>query len=317
MFVQNEDYSIYVTRGDSCDIVVDHSLKIGDVVRFKVTRKKDCNTVMLQRDFVADKANTITIHLDGAETKLGEVISKPTDYWYEVELNPDTDPKTILGYDEEGAKILRLYPEGKDVDGDDIQVVGAKTLQELVDYALAEAKASGEFKGDPGHTPIKGADYWTEEDIEEIKSGLNETVLGDIETALDTIIAIQEELINNGGGSGEDEGSYCPNCGEFTGEGPCPNNCYELEQTFYVDGEYYTYYSGMTWEDFINSGYNKTVTCSDCGSKNKLAYTDGDSVYFLIGACCGIGHVTLYYDENHEIPVHLTAGIVGEHSYYY
>lgn len=189
MFVQNEDHSIYVTRGDECDILIDHAFKSGDVVRFKVTRKKDCNTVMLQRDFtVSGNANSFTIHLEGNETKLGEVISKPTDYWYEVELNPDTDPNTIIGYDEDGAKILRLYPEGKDVDGDDIEVVGAKTLQELVDYALAEAKASGEFNGDPGHTPIKGVDYWTEEDIEEIKSGLNETVLGDIETALDTTV---------------------------------------------------------------------------------------------------------------------------------
>lgn len=314
MFVQNEDYSIYVTRGDSCDIVVDHSLKIGDVVRFKVTRKKDCNTVMLQRDFVADKANTITIHLDGAETKLGEVISKPTDYWYEVELNPDTDPKTILGYDEEGAKILRLYPEGKDVDGDDIEVVGTKTLQELVDYALAEAKASGEFKGDPGHTPIKGVDYWTEEDIEEIKSGLNETVLGDIESALDTIIAIQEELINNGGGND----NTCPNCGEaLDSDGYCPNYCHEMESAFYVDGSPYYFYAGMTWEDFINSGYNKTVTCPDCGSKNKLAYTDGDSVYFLIGACCGIGHVPLCVDEGCTVPVYPTNEIESDHSYYY
>lgn len=141
--------------------------------------------------------------------------------------------------------------------------------------------------------------------------------IGDIESALDSIIAIQEELINNGGGSGEDEGSYCPNCGEFTGDGPCPNNCYEMEQYFYVDGEYYTYYAGMTWEDFINSGYNKTVTCPDCGSKNKLAYTDGDSVCFLIGACCGIGHVSLFVDENYEMPVYLADAIYAEHSYYF
>lgn len=225
MFAQNEDHSIYVTRGDECDILIDHAFKSGDVVRFKVTRKKDCNTVMLQRDFtVSGNANSFTIHLEGNETKLGEVISKPTDFWYEVELNPDTDPNTIIGYDEDGAKILRLYPEGKDVDGDDIEVVGAKTLQELVDYALAEAKASGEFNGDPGHTPVKGVDYWTEEDKNEIKQELEETTLGDIESALDTIIAIQEELINNGGGD-SDEGVYCPNCGEPMNDPAYCENC--------------------------------------------------------------------------------------------
>lgn len=314
MFVQNDDLSIYVTRGDECDITFTHAFKKGDVVRFKVTKKKDCGTVMLQRDFnVTTNGDMFTIHLEGDETKLGEVISKPTDFWYEVELNPDTDPNTIIGYDEDGAKILRLYPEGKDVDGEDIEVVGSKTLQELVDYALEEAKNSGEFKGDPGYTPVRGKDYWTEDDKNEIKRELEETTLGDIESALDSIIAIQEELINNGGGSD----NTCPNCGEFTGDGPCPNNCHEMEQPFYVDGEYYTYYSGMTWEDFINSGYNKTVTCPDCGSKNKLAYTDGDSVYFLIGACCGIGHVQLYIYEDRETPVHLTDAIYGEHSYYF
>lgn len=214
MFVQNDDLSIYVTRGDECDITFTHAFKKGDVVRFKVTKKKDCGTVMLQRDFnVTTNGDMFTIHLEGDETKLGEVISKPTDFWYEVELNPDTDPNTIIGYDEDGAKILRLYPEGKDVDGEDIEVVGSKTLQELVDYALEEAKNSGEFKGDPGYTPVRGKDYWTEDDKNEIKRELEETTLGDIESALDTIIAIQEELINNGGPSGGDYEYYCDNCG--------------------------------------------------------------------------------------------------------
>ena len=266
MFVQNEDHSIYVTRGDECDILIDHAFKSGDVVRFKVTRKKDCNTVMLQRDFtVSGNANSFTIHLEGKETKLGEVISKPTDFWYEVELNPDTDPNTIIGYDEDGAKILRLYPEGKDVDGEDIEVVGSKTLQELVDYALAEAKASGEFKGDPGHTPSKGVDYWTEEDIEEIKSGLNETVLGDIESALDSIIAIQEELINNGGGSSFDN-----------------------PITFYYGGEEYTANDGMTWQELIESPNCPTIWQDCCGVEKKLfLYGVDDSYQVYTDNCCG------------------------------
>lgn len=36
------------------------------------------------------------------------------DYWYEVELNPETEAQTIIGYDEDGPKIFRLYPEGDD-----------------------------------------------------------------------------------------------------------------------------------------------------------------------------------------------------------
>jgi hypothetical protein len=196
MFVVNEDKSVYVTRGDVCEIPVSHQLHAGDTVRIKITRKKDCEGVVLQRDFnVGEDTMSFVIFLSGDDTKLGEVISKPTDYWYEIELNPDTYPETIVGYDDDGAKVFRLFPEGKDVDGEDIEVVGHKTLQELVDYALEEAKESGAFdgeKGDPGDSayeiavehgfvgteeewlaslkgekgdsPVKGVDYFTEEE---------------------------------------------------------------------------------------------------------------------------------------------------------
>lgn len=154
MFVINEDKSVYVTRGDVCEIPVQHQFNAGDIVRIKITKKKDCESVVLQRDFdIQDETDSFVIFLSGDDTKLGKVISKPTDYWYEIELNPDAYPETIVGYDEDGAKIFRLYPEGKDVDGEDIEVVGHKTLQELVDYALETAKESGAFdgeKGDPG-----------------------------------------------------------------------------------------------------------------------------------------------------------------------
>ena len=45
---------------------------------------------------------------------IGEVINKPTNYWYEIELNPNTQPQTIIGYDEDGEKLFVLYPEGSD-----------------------------------------------------------------------------------------------------------------------------------------------------------------------------------------------------------
>lgn len=120
MFVINEDLSIYLTRGDSAVFSVgatiggtEYTFKEGDVVRFKVFGKKDCEDVALKKDVVVGEAtNLVQIALDSDETKIGDVISKPTDYWYEVELNPDTYAQTIIGYDEDGAKIFKLYPEG-------------------------------------------------------------------------------------------------------------------------------------------------------------------------------------------------------------
>lgn len=126
MFVINADKSIYLTRGDIASIVVsaskangeDYIFQIGDTVRFRVMEKKNCDDVILCKDIVVDSESlTVDIRLTGDETKIGETISKPDDYWYEVELNPDTDPQTIIGYDSDGPKIFRLFPEGGNVDG--------------------------------------------------------------------------------------------------------------------------------------------------------------------------------------------------------
>jgi hypothetical protein len=120
MFVINADKSIYVTRGDvlffsvsAKDDGVPYVFQNGDVVRMKIYEKKNAESVHLQKDFmVTQESEEVAIHLTSEDTKLGDVISKPTDYWYEIELNPDTKPQTIIGYDEDGAKVFKLFPEG-------------------------------------------------------------------------------------------------------------------------------------------------------------------------------------------------------------
>ena len=122
MFQLNEDMSIHVTRGDIVFFTVsaeedgkNYVFNEGDVVRIKVTAKKDSKKIFLQKDFVVTApTESVDIILNGNDTKFGEIISKPKDYWYEVELNPFTNPQTIIGYDDDGAKIFKLFPEGKD-----------------------------------------------------------------------------------------------------------------------------------------------------------------------------------------------------------
>ncbi len=124
MFVLNDDNSIYVTRGDIVffsvtaeDEGVPYQFRAGDLLRMKVYGKKDVTTVVLQKDFpITEDTETVEIFLDKEDTKIGEVISKPRDYWYEIELNPDTAPQTIIGYGEDGACVFKLFPEGDDVD---------------------------------------------------------------------------------------------------------------------------------------------------------------------------------------------------------
>lgn len=126
MFTVNEDMSIYVTRGDVClfSVTADDNgetyvFKPGDVVRMKVTAKKNCDEVVLQKDFpITIEQSKVDILLTEEDTKIGGVISKPVDYWYEIELNPFTNPQTIIGYDDDGAKIFKLFPEGKDLTTD-------------------------------------------------------------------------------------------------------------------------------------------------------------------------------------------------------
>lgn len=123
MFQINDDLSIYVTRGDIVAFTVtakdngnNYKFQPGDVVRIKVFGKKDAENVVLQKDFpVLTVTEKVEIYLTEDETRIGEVISKPVDYWYEVELNPYDDPQTIIGYDEDGAKVFKLFPEGNSV----------------------------------------------------------------------------------------------------------------------------------------------------------------------------------------------------------
>lgn len=125
MFTVNEDRSIYATRGDivffevsAADTLtgVNHKFQAGDVLRIKVFGKKDAETVVMQKDFpVTDVCEKVEIFLGEEDTKIGEVISKPKDYWYEVELNPYDNPQTIIGYDEDGPKVFKLFPEGDDI----------------------------------------------------------------------------------------------------------------------------------------------------------------------------------------------------------
>lgn len=90
-----------------------HTFKIDDVIRFKVFKKKECNCVEIQKDVTVEEEKTIiNIILSKEDTKIGGLINKPVDYWYEIELNPDTEPQTVICFDDDGEKIFKLFPEG-------------------------------------------------------------------------------------------------------------------------------------------------------------------------------------------------------------
>lgn len=118
---------IHVTRGDSGTIVITaenndgsvHEFQAGDVIRLKVMEKNDVANVVLTNDVTLEEnCTSVDMGLNSEETRIGEYINSPVTYWYEVELNPNTNSTTIIGYDEDGAKELILYPEGKNESGE-------------------------------------------------------------------------------------------------------------------------------------------------------------------------------------------------------
>lgn len=112
---------INITRGDIGTISIsalnedgeDYTFQVGDILRLGVFTAKNFNDIIFQKDIeVLEATTSVDLSLDSTETTIGDIINKPVDYWYEIQLNPDTEPQTIIGYDENGAKIFKLYPEG-------------------------------------------------------------------------------------------------------------------------------------------------------------------------------------------------------------
>lgn len=123
MFSIDTDKTIHITRGDIGIIEVSSNISDGspyifqpnDEVYLRVyNRKQHEEVVLVKRVQVDNETPTVDIKLESTDTKLGGIINKPVDYWYEIELNPATAPQTIVGYDAVGPKIFRLYPEGGD-----------------------------------------------------------------------------------------------------------------------------------------------------------------------------------------------------------
>lgn len=121
MFKVKKDLSIHITRGDIGLLEItaknedgsDYTFKVDDVIRLGIFEKKKFNSIKKQKDItVQEETTTVQIPLNKEDTTIGDIINTPVDYWYEVQLNPETNPQTIIGYDENGAKIFRLYPEG-------------------------------------------------------------------------------------------------------------------------------------------------------------------------------------------------------------
>ena len=124
--IDKEDLSIHLTRGDSVSLDVEvtdvdgnqYTFTGAETIVFKVSKAKDPNDVLINVEKVAEKGATfVRIVLSEIETKIGKSSGKPIDYWYEISMynRDERTTHTIIGYDDDGAKVFRVYPEIGDV----------------------------------------------------------------------------------------------------------------------------------------------------------------------------------------------------------
>lgn len=119
--IDKNSLTIKITRGDAGVFGVtatnddgsDYTFQNGDKIRLAIYEKKKYESLMFEKIVpITNKTTEVEIELTTVDTTIGDIINKPVDYWYEIELNPDGDTQTIIGYDEQGPKIFKLYPEG-------------------------------------------------------------------------------------------------------------------------------------------------------------------------------------------------------------
>lgn len=117
--IDTETKQINLTRGDIAEFSItaknddgtNYQFQVGDTIKLSIYEKKDYSKLILSKSVeILEASESATLTLTSTETKIGDLINKPAEYWYEVQLNEE---QTIIGYDENGAKIFKLYPEGE------------------------------------------------------------------------------------------------------------------------------------------------------------------------------------------------------------
>ncbi len=146
MFAADKNMNLYLTRGDGVLLPVScknsegkaYTFKSGETLTLRVFKKRRCaETVLTKTVTVASDSETVEIYLSSADTKIGDAINGPVEYWYEVELNSGSEAsQTVIGYDRRGPKVFRLYPEGADGEESGNGTPSSELSAPLVGYVL-------------------------------------------------------------------------------------------------------------------------------------------------------------------------------------
>lgn len=112
--------TISINRGDRGTIKLINTydkFKIGDKIKFSIIEKGKYENVVFQKVYsVIEESREFYLTLTSDDTKIGDIISKETVYYYEIEYNGD---QTLIGYDKSKHKKFILFPEAANKEGSD------------------------------------------------------------------------------------------------------------------------------------------------------------------------------------------------------
>ena len=112
--------TLHLTRGDRCTFrcyVIDSKTQekylfpAGCTVDFVIIRKLGYtleNPLLRKKVYVPEDTTEVEFTLTSEDTKIGDMINKKEKYWYNIVVN---DELTVLGSDDNGEKIIIIYPE--------------------------------------------------------------------------------------------------------------------------------------------------------------------------------------------------------------
>lgn len=115
-----DEGNIYLTRGDEATINItvplddgtNYQFQTSDIVYFSVKKKYSDTTPVLRKEIhFTEETETAVLNLTKIDTTLGDLKDLPIKYVYDISINK---VKTIIGYDEDGAKYFIVYPEASD-----------------------------------------------------------------------------------------------------------------------------------------------------------------------------------------------------------
>lgn len=113
---------LHITRGDGGVLTLQwegHTFQSGQTVDVNIYRENGMDSAPIMTWTTGELSSDleeVTIDVYGTDTQLDSPITEPVKYWWEAVCGENT----FIGYDENGPKILNLYPGGIDVD-DDLQ----------------------------------------------------------------------------------------------------------------------------------------------------------------------------------------------------